>query len=169
MRAGGDIMKGNGFALTELIVVVAIIGTLLTIATIGFNSWTRKYGTEAQVKELLTDITAVRLRAIETKQQHRITLNPGALGVEFLTDAGVWTSLPGFSKTLKYPIQQFSSGAFSALNNTTLVFNERGYLPAAGLTIAVGDLQSGAAQNCLVIHTARINIGRINGNSCDLQ
>lgn len=169
MRAGGDIMKGNGFALTELIVVVAIIGTLLTIATIGFNSWTRKYGTEAQVKELLTDITAVRLRAIETKQRHQLTLNPGAMSVAFWTDAGVLTQLPGFSKSLKYPIQQFSNGVLSAFDNTTLVFNERGYLPAAGLTIAVGDLQNGAAQNCLVIHTARINIGRINGNSCDLQ
>lgn len=169
MRAGGDIMKGNGFALTELIVVVAIIGTLLSIATIGFNSWTRKYGTEAQVKELLADITAVRLRAIETKQRHQLTLNPGAISAAFWTDAGVLTPLPAFSKTLKYPIQQFSSGVLSALSNTTLVFNERGYLPAAGLTIAVGDLQSGAALNCLVIHTARINMGRINGNSCDLQ
>lgn len=169
MRTLGGSMKIKGFALIELIVVVAIIGTLLTIATIGFNSWTRKYGTEAQVKELLTDITAVRLRAIETKQQHRITLNPGTLGVEIRSDAGVWTALPGFTKTLKYPVQQFSSGVLSAFNDTTLVFNERGYLPAAGLTIAVGDLQSGAALNCLVIHTARINMGRVNGNSCDLQ
>lgn len=162
-------MKVNGFALTELIVIMGIIGVLLSISAIGYNGWNRKYGTEAQVKELLADITAVRLRAIETKQSHRITLNPNAMTVAFRTDGGVWTPLSDFSKPLKHQIRQFSSGAFSAFNDTALVFNERGYLPAAGLTIAVGDLQSGAAFNCLVIHTARVNMGRINGNSCDLQ
>lgn len=162
-------MKSRGFALTELVVILAIMGILMTIATINYNNWSRKYAIEAQVKELHSDITSVRLRAIATKLTHRVTLNPNTLSISFLNDAGVQTTLPGYPKNLKYPIVQFSSGALSAFSNTDVDFNERGYLSDLGLTIAVGIGLGDAALNCLAIHTARVNMGRINGNSCDLQ
>ncbi|MHB8120882.1 MAG: pilus assembly FimT family protein [Desulfuromonadaceae bacterium] len=162
-------MNARGFSLIELIVIMALIGILLSIGTLNFNSWSRKYAVEAQVKEMQADVTAVRLRAISTKLSHQVTFNPTSLVVSSLDDAGVATPLPEFNKTFKFPIQQFSSGTISEFADTNIVFNERGYLPDTGLTIAVGIGLADAALNCVAIHTARVNMGRINGNSCDLQ
>jgi type IV fimbrial biogenesis protein FimT len=161
----------RGFSLIELLVVIALIAILLSIATINFNSWSRKYAIEGQVKELHADVTAVRLRAIQTKLRHRITLNPTTMVVRsFASEAdAVGTPIPEFNKTLKYQIQQLDGGGLSAFSNTQIIFNEQGYVPDLGWSIAVGVGQGDAALNCLSVQVARVNIGRINGNNCDPQ
>lgn len=179
---GCGMLNRNGFSLTELIVVIVLIGILVSVATLGFNSWTRKYGIEAQLKELHADLTSIRLRAIQTKQPHRVRLNPQELSTAVLDDAGAATVLPVFNRTLRYRMQLFDAGVLSALNNTDIIFNERGYVDLADpwdadgdgvldpdMALAVGIGEGDAAQNCLSIQTSMVKIGRINGNSCDLQ
>jgi prepilin-type N-terminal cleavage/methylation domain-containing protein len=72
-------MKSNhGFSLIELIVIMVIIGILATIAALNFSQWQRKYAIEGQVKEMLADLSNVRMQAIQTKREHRVFLNPQA-------------------------------------------------------------------------------------------
>lgn len=159
----------KGFALTELIVVIAIIGTLAAIATINFGSWQKKYAIEAQVKEMLVDLTDARLLSIQTKKEHRVILNPTSMVFRRYSSEGDANGTQVFSKTFKYPIQKFTSGALSAFSNTAIDMDTRGYTSDL-MTIAVGVGMGGnPAYNCLGVHWARVNIGRINGNNCDFQ
>lgn len=164
-------MNARGFSLIELLVVISLIAILLIVAALNFRSWSIKYAIEAQVKELHSDINSIRLRAMQTKQRHQITLNPSTITVRSFSNEAdvVGTVLPQYSKTLKFQIQQLGGGGLTAFDNTPLAFNERGYLPNVGLTIAVGVSRGEAALNCLSVHTVRVNMGRINGNNCESQ
>lgn len=187
-------MKSNhGFSLTELIVIIFIISALGAIATLNFNQWQRKYAIEAQVKEMLADLSNVRMQAIQTKREHRIFLNPqayttvryedteleavrieptdGASGGVVVTSMGQTIADRQFRKTLRYGIQQYSAGVLAAFDNTPIIINSRGYVATPlNIAVAFGD-GSGAAYDCLVVTEARINIGRINtnDNTCQLQ
>lgn len=72
-------MRKNGFTLVELMVVVAIMGTLLTIGTLAFNSMTRKSAIEAQTKEIYGDLMKARSEAIYQKSNRSAVVN----GVQF--------------------------------------------------------------------------------------
>lgn len=161
-------MNNRGFSVVELVVVVALIATLLTIATLDFGSWQKKYNIEGQVKEMLVDLTDVRLRAIETKKQHTVILNPTSYTFRRFSSEYDVAGTQVFAKTLKIPIQQFSSGSYSAFSNTTITISDRGYSNTL-LTIAVGAGMGDSAYNCIGFHTARANMGKINGNNCEYK
>jgi len=67
-------MGVRGFSLIELIVVMALIGILVSVATLDFNSWQRKSTVEAQVKELYADIQDARMKAAYTKSTYRVEI-----------------------------------------------------------------------------------------------
>jgi prepilin-type N-terminal cleavage/methylation domain-containing protein len=162
-------MKNNsGFSLVELIVVIGLITIVLSTVTINFSSWQKKYAIEGQVKEMLADLTEVRMRAIATKQQHKVFLNPTAYTFQRYSSESDTVGKQVFSKPFKYPIQQFSSGTYSAFSNTPVVIDASGYT-TSWMTIAVGIGLSDPAYNCLVLSTARVNMGKINGNNCEFK
>lgn len=149
----------------ELLIVMVVITIIVAISTINFNSWQKKYAIEAQVKEMLTDLSDVRMRAITTKQQHIVLLNPTSYSIRRYSDEFDTTGTEVLNKTLQYPIQQFSSGAYTAFSNTPVTIDVNGYT-TDWMTIAVGVGLSDPAFNCLAISWARVNMGKINGNNC---
>ncbi|ACD95870.1 pilus assembly FimT family protein [Trichlorobacter lovleyi] len=155
-------MNNRGFSLTELIVVIALISIMLAVATLNFNDWQKKYNIEGQVKEMLGDLTDVRTRAIATKQQHRVILNPTSYAFRRYSSEFDVNGTEVFSKNLKYSVQQLKSdGTYAAFTNTILSFDDRGYTND-WLTIAVGVGVGSPAYNCLGVSTARVNMGKIN-------
>lgn len=191
----GVVMRLNrGFSLIELIVIIVIISTLATIATLNFNQWQRKYAIEGQVKEMLADLSNVRMQAIQTKREHRVFLNPqayttvryddteleavrieptdGASGGVVVTTMGQTIADRQFRRALRFGIQPYTPGVVTPpFDNTPIIINSRGYA-SPPLTIAVAfNNGSGPAYDCLVITDVRINIGRINtnDNTCQLQ
>lgn len=164
----------NAFALTELIVVIAIIGILATITTIAFNSWQVKHNIEAQVKQMVTDFNELRVRAMTRKQRHSITLNAQSYVFrsyssenEALTTAG--TILPGGTFSLKYPLLKAAGVPFSGIPGEMYEFDERGLLMGDTVTIWIDDRTSSASLNCVTVHTVRTNPGKSGtvGGPCD--
>lgn len=167
----GAYAKGDaGFTIVELVVVVAIIATLLTIGTVEFNSWMTKNRVESQVNKMVTDFNELRLRAITRKQRHSITLNPSNYVLKSLSSAEEsvltgGTEIPGGTKSVVYQLKKNST---TTHNNTVLEVTERGLLLS---TVAYVYLDTTVSANidCLAIHTARTNPGKKNAawSACD--
>ena len=157
--------NSNGFSLMELLIVMVVITIIVAISTINFTSWQKKYAIEAQVKEMLTDLSDVRMRAIATKQQHIVLLNPTSYTFRRYSSEFDTTGTEVFNKSLKYPIQKFASGTYTAFGNTSMTIDANGYT-TGWMTIAVGVGLGDPAYNCLAISWARVNMGKINGNNC---
>ena len=158
-------MKNHGFSLVELLIIIFIIGVIAAIAVPQYGQMMRRRGVEKQMREIQSDISNFRLSAMHTKEQRTIQIGPRVL--QFVTPAGVTT------KNLPYEIQRgFASGAaLQAFNIAVdvIAFDERGYTNDNTTVVAV-PVDIAGSDNCLVVHTARTNIGRmIDATNCQAR
>lgn len=157
--------KCSGFSLVELIVVIAIISILLSIVTLNFNEWQKKNMIERYATMLYTDLNGLRQRAMTRKMAHNVTLdNFKYVFRQFSSaaDDGNATSSKILDKSSEYVLTD-TTGA--PLSNLVISFDIQGYTNN-NATIVIGPVDSLASTNCLRIHTARINIGKMTGGAC---
>jgi prepilin-type N-terminal cleavage/methylation domain-containing protein len=162
----------QGFSLVELIVAIALIGILMSIATSGFNQWQTKSRVESQVKQMVTDIGALRIRALTTKQRQSITLYPTSYvfksysSESLLLTAG--TILPGGTHNVTYRLKKDATTNYTGTD--IFEIDSRGILPSTKATIFL-DYKGSAAIDCITIHTVRVNPGKKNtaGDTCNDQ
>lgn len=159
----------HGFSLIELIIVIALIGIVSSIATFGFKDWQSKSRVESLIRQMATDINEVRIRALTTKQRHSLTLNEmsyvfKSYSSEAEPDAS-GTVLPGGTHTVLYPLKD----ATSRYAGERYMIDERGMLESFTATVFLDDAAaSHGSINCLTIHTIRVNVGKQNASGgCD--
>jgi prepilin-type N-terminal cleavage/methylation domain-containing protein len=175
-------MKFNakGFALIELIVVIVIIATVLSVVSINFSSWQKKYNIENQAKEMMSDLSDLRMRAIRTKSNHMALLSadPKLMTFRSYTSEERVNTTNGkevFRKYLKYAVmRQKSDGSGTLVTSGDIGITSRGYTQdfqvggtfQSDQTLVILPAGSGASVDCLVISDARINLGQNNGTGC---
>lgn len=161
----------RGFTLVELIVVIAIISTLLTIATLSFNSWIQKNRIESQVNSMVADFNALRVRAMTRKQRHSITLNATSYVFRSYSsnDEDLFSGGTTLSDGAKHVGFQLKSNSTTLYNGTVLEINDRGLLVSTTTSIYLDSPNNSATIDCLAVHTARTNPGKKNStwSSCD--
>lgn len=161
-------MNSRGFALTELIVVLVIIGVLLGLGTLNFSGWQVKYNVQKQTREMLSDLNNARLTAIQQKKTVKVALQPKSYTFKNYTSDGDASGTQFFSKQLPYQIQDSSGSQFS---DTPIVFDIRGLMtsPTSDQTIMLLPTGTSSSYDCLVISVGRINIGAMSGGKCNAK
>lgn len=74
-------MGRNGFSLIELLIVMAIAGTLLAIGTLYFRDMSVKSGIDRQTKELYADLMTTRAEALFQKKRRRVVISATSFSV----------------------------------------------------------------------------------------
>lgn len=146
-------MRQAGFSIIEMVVVLAIVGTLAVLATLQFNTYMRKSQMQSQIQMLYSDLNRVRSQALFSRRPRSVTMTANQYA---LYSSSVVTVNPVERKALKYPM---------ALNNgAQLDFDERGLLAnvtSASACILLPTSQD-AAIDSLVLSQTRILIGKCN-------
>lgn len=153
-------MCQRGFSLVELMIVIAIAGILLSIATLSWNEMQTKSAVESQIKKIHADLMEVRLQALYGKRARSVVIS-GQVYKSY--SSRVITSTALETKQLRYPVVWNGGGA--------LTFDEQGLTSNQGsLCVLPTDslaVINSAAVDSLVVSQARINLGKRTGTECN--
>lgn len=142
----------NGFTLVELMVVVAVIGIILAVATLNFHQLNEKYRVESATKEIHSLLMRARNDASRTNTSRSV-----ALTAHDVTSGTITANFPQFTLTFA---------------GSPIVFDRRGMSTGfnSNLTLRITDLSGNfipaAAMDCIVISPTRINTGKWSGAAC---
>ena len=171
-EAGAPILTSfSGFSLIELIILIAVMGIMMSIATINFQSWQVKNRVEGQTREILADLNDARTNAFTQKKQFGIVFQPNNYVIKSYSSASeaaapLTAGTTVTTKNMKYGLTK----AGASIVDTPVVFETTG-ITFDWYTIFVNQSSANqsAAVNCIVISTARVNMGKINGTVCEFK
>ena len=157
----------SGFSLIELIIVMAIMGILLSIVTINFNDWQKKAQIERQTRELQADLNSARTESVFRKTRHRITFQPNNYAFKRYSSENEADSA-GTTITSRNVTYQMTRESGSSIDGASIEFDMRG-LTSNNLTLNLNPVGTGAIFDCIVIHVARTNMGKMENGTCTFK
>jgi len=153
----------------ELVVVLAIIGTLLGVSTLAFHDWMVKSRVEAQVRQMVADISSVRVRAMTRKQRCSLELAANRYVFRTYSSEGeplsAGRTIPGGGNV----VFGLKSGPTTFYANQRYEIDHRGMLDTAVTLPIFLEYDGNASLDCINLQAIRVNAGKINtaGDTCD--
>jgi len=154
---GKQVMRkkiSSGLTITELIIVLAVIGILLVVASPLVAQFSSGYRIRAAAREVATDLQFARLLAVKENRDFQVVFNSNSYQVVRVSD-GLVTKSRSFS--VDYPEITLSTLAVPeiAMSAFAVPFNSRGN--SSPRTIVVSNPM--AAKNITVGSTGRVKLG----------
>ncbi len=161
-------------------VVIAIVAIVLSIGALNFREMKGKADTEKQTKELHSDITGIRLNAIQNKQISALMLGPKQYVYRIYSSINESVSAGTEVKTVSYSfeIKKKTGSTLNSLDSAVdwIKFDSRGYAytndtnPPDTITLVVLPVTYGSGLNCIEVQKARTSIGRmVDASTCQKQ
>lgn len=152
----------SGFTLVEVMIVVAIIGIILAIASLNFRQWYDKYSVESYTREIHSILMRARNDAATTNIQVRVGLAANQVRTHHdadgdgAVDAGERTTVNPYPRfTLTWGVVATIVFDRRGMTNNIQTLNITGYSPNAAPSV-----------DCIVVAATRINMGRMTGGAC---
>jgi prepilin-type N-terminal cleavage/methylation domain-containing protein len=125
----------KGFTLTEVMIVVAIIGVMAAIAIPNMSDMAIKFRANAAAREVFGDLYWARTQAIKTGRNFRVDFNAGA-GSYTITNVFTGTVERTVVLAMKYPGFVFGGNGFGTITgDNPLIFRPNGRPNPANGTI----------------------------------
>ncbi len=160
----------KGISLIELIVVIAIMSTLITMAGIKWNSWMVKYNIEADVKKVKSALTYEQVTSVNHCKNHFITFQPTSIQpVEDTDDNGTLDAPP--EDTVEEPILLKStidaSSASLTIDKKGIISSPTSSILSNPVTVKFSS-NTEAEYDCILVYSTMIRAAKQNaGGSCD--
>jgi prepilin-type N-terminal cleavage/methylation domain-containing protein len=166
MRYRKDKERRGGFTLVEILIALAILGIVVTIAVSNFQGLTEKYRVEAETKQMFADLMDARGRAMQRNRVFFVQIaangyktfedtNPAPDGNNNLEGSDTQVA----AVTVKHPIT--STGGLSDFRFTR-----------NGISSATGSIRFSSTAlpdyDCITVIATRIKMGQYNAtvNAC---
>lgn len=162
--------ESKGFTLLELVVTVAIIALLLSIATLLYSQLNMKYQVESTIKEIYGTMIKMRNDAALSNTPHLVLFNANqVLAGRDADDNGAIDGAPISTINTGFTVNCGIPPAIAACAGFTVTFNRRG-IPNNLQTVSLAiPANVPSSLNCISIAVTRINIGRFEGGNCVQQ
>jgi prepilin-type N-terminal cleavage/methylation domain-containing protein len=160
-------MNNKGFSLIELLVIILIMGTLMSIVTLDFNSMQRKAHIERQTRELFADLNQARIDSQHSKLRHSIVMQPDSYTFKRYSSENE-SSNAGTILSTRNVSYQITKGSGSAVANEITEFDIRGFTNIDD-TYRINPVGTAAQVDCIVISVGRINLGKMEGTTCVIK
>lgn len=151
-------MNERGFTLVELIIVIAIMIILLSLATMAFNQYLQKANIEAQVRMMYADLMDARAQAIMQRDTRTVLVSTSQLA--FYNSVGNMISQEApYHFPVIYPV-----------GNEQITFDTMGMASGAGIpmTICVQPVGSTSASvDAIQIDQTMIQMAKVTGGACN--
>jgi prepilin-type N-terminal cleavage/methylation domain-containing protein len=157
-------MNQRGFSLMELIIAMSLMGIVMAISVPLYNKTIAKAKVEKQTKELHSLIVRARLTAMQNKRTGAIYFGPNQCVYRVYTSmnypavTAFRSSNTGYSYTLKK--KSGSTLVDLDASSDNVEFDTRGNATSP-LTLVVTPVTYSGGDDCIVVDTARTNIGRM--------
>ena len=158
----------SGFTLVEMVVTIAIMAILGSIAVMNFQTFQKKNNIESQTRDLFAALMEARNNAFMQKMEYGVLLQEKSYEIRSYSSDTDTTGTSVRSANLIYKVTK--KGA--AVAGTPVRFDSSGFLIGTfGTTINVEIADTSTSLNCLVIHAARVNMGKWNGttSTCEFK
>lgn len=169
MTSFGNIKLGRtGFTLVELMVTIAIMGIIMGISALSFNSWKKKSNIEAQTRDLFTTFMEARNNSFMQKKRHDVELEQKNYVLKSYSSESDAAGKIIRSKTLTYKLTKKGAD----ITGTKISYDSTGLTTGFGstnFTVNVDIEDTSTSLNCLVVYVTRINMGKWNGTACEFK
>lgn len=149
-------MSNKGFSMVELVIVLAIIGTLSAIAMFQFNEYSKRSSIESQLSMLHSELMNVKSDALFKKNERSVVLTANQLKIYPAANTSGDPS----------SVRQFKN-VMTMSASDPLTFDSRGILNVSGNVYACVAVDSTASYDSLVLSATQIELGKREGASCD--